>query len=922
MMRRLPAALALCLLGAIPAARADWVVSGACAYVDREFDSSGFTGNEPVKPLRLADVQVIDGTKVQGQGVSNADGSFNFVVTDNQTRNIYVRCLARHSTTTGIPVEVRSTTSSSTTWSVRGTTVNNHPPSQSLNAGTLVAVPGAGGEAFNLYDNVLYGTQYLNVLRGGEAPAALMLVVFNSTNSTVSAWDGSEIMAARNAGYDDTVVLHEMGHYVTAQFSLSHSPGGSHSLSNCNQDIRLAWEEGQATNFGCSVRRYFALPNSQLYVRTTGQAGPGNLQFSFDVETQLPYSCLGATSETVVQSTLWDLGDGPSSTDSTPGTDEPWDLLLGLDADRFQVQDVFLPTAASISLEDFWDGWFGPPGLHGHLAEMRSIFRHFGVEYEPDVMEPNDSLAEARLVTPGPAIYEQTFFADRNNDLVGEVDPDWFGFDAVGGSQYTLETFDLVGDANTTLTLFATNGTTVLATNDDRAAGDKSSLISYIPPAATRLYLRVDHGPGFGIYGSYDLRLLGAASGTDADQDGYPSTNDCNDNNPSVHPGAEEFCNLVDDDCDGAIDEGFDQDGDGVTVCAGDCNNVNAAIHPGAVEVCNGIDDDCDTLIDEGAFPDTDGDGVKDCADPDDDNDGVQDTEDCAPLSYLATDPPAEVLESVESPSPGVARLKWGMVAQSNVYNVYRGVIGALGPPHFACLLAQGPGLQYDDATTPPPGSVFIYAEAGANTCGEGSLGLDSTGAPRAPDTPCGSPGADTDGDGIGDLNDTCPLVSNANQADPDRDGRGTVCDNCPSAGNPGQQDADGNGTGDACQDVDGDSFPVSVDCNDGDSAVHPGATEVFNGRDDDCDGVVDDVTETVTVTIATWQASSSRLTIEATTNYPLGSVSLAVTGFGTMSYVPATSVYRLVVQPVSNPGSVTVTSTGGGSASLPVTPL
>ena len=46
------------------------------------------------------------------------------------------------------------------------------------------------------------------------------------------------------------------------------------------------------------------------------------------------------------------------------------------------------------------------------------------------------------------------------------------------------------------------------------------------------------------------------------------------------------------------------------------------------------------------------------------------------------------------------------------------------------------------------------------------------------------------------------------------------------------------------------------------------------------------------------------------------------MTGFGTMSYVPATSVYRLVVQPVSNPGSVTVTSTGGGSASLPVTPL
>jgi hypothetical protein len=921
--RRLPAAAALVLLGAVTAVRADWVASGACAYVDREFDASGFTGVEPIRPARLVDVQVIDGTKVQGQGIANADGTFNFVVTDNQTRNIYVRCLARRTTSTGVPVEVRSATSSSTTWSVRAPTVNNHPPTQSLNVGTLVALPGAGGEAFNLYDNVLYGTQYLNVLRGGEAPAALMLVVFSSSNSTVSAWDGAEIMAARNAGYDDTVVLHEMGHYVTAQFSASNSPGGSHSLSNCNQDIRLAWEEGQATNFGCSVRRYFALPNSQLYVRTTGQAGPGNLQFSFDVETQSPYSCQGATSETTVYTVLWDLGDGPSTTDSSPGSDEGWDLLQGLDQDRFEVQDLFLATAANISLEDFWDGWFSPSIGNGHLAEMRAIFRHLGVEYEPDIMEPNDTVAEARIVTPGPALYHLTYFADRNNDLVGEADPDWFGFDAVGGSPYTIETLDLVGDANTTLTLYGTDGTTVLASNDDRAAGDKSSLIAYTPSGTGRLYLKSAHGSGFGIYGSYDLRLLGAAAGTDADQDGFPSTTDCNDANPSIHPGAVEICNLVDDDCDAVIDEGFDQDGDGVTVCAGDCNNVNASIHPGAPEVCNGIDDDCDTIIDEGSFPDTDGDGVRDCVDPDDDNDGTPDQEDCAPLSYLAEEPPAEVLESVELPSFGVARLRWGAVPESNVYNVYRGTTSALGAPlHLGCLVAQGPGLLFDDPSIPPVGTVFVYAEAGANVCGEGSLGSDSAGAPRVPQTACGAPGADTDGDGVPDLTDTCPLVANAGQADADRDGRGTPCDNCPSVANAAQQDADGNGTGDACQDGDQDGFPVSVDCDDGNAAIHPGAVEIFNGRDDDCDGVVDDVTETVTVTLATWQASSSRLTVEATTNYPLGAVTLTVTGFGAMTWVPASSVYRLVVQPTGNPGSVSVTSTGGGAASLPVTPL
>lgn len=45
---------------------------------------------------------------------------------------------------------------------------------------------------------------------------------------------------------------------------------------------------------------------------------------------------------------------------------------------------------------------------------------------------------------------------------------------------------------------------------------------------------------------------------------------DCNDSNPAVNPTAKEICNLIDDNCDGKIDEGFEQfvwfkdsDGDG-----------------------------------------------------------------------------------------------------------------------------------------------------------------------------------------------------------------------------------------------------------------------------------------------------------------------------------------------------------------------
>lgn len=100
----------------------------------------------------------------------------------------------------------------------------------------------------------------------------------------------------------------------------------------------------------------------------------------------------------------------------------------------------------------------------------------------------------------------------------------------------------------------------------------------------------------------------------DGDGDGYyaagPYGNDCDDADPSVHPGAPDLtCDGVDNDC--YRGDGPDADGDLVTTCAGDCEDTNGSRAPGMPERCNGLDDDCDLAADEDF--DQDSDGVFDC---------------------------------------------------------------------------------------------------------------------------------------------------------------------------------------------------------------------------------------------------------------------------------------------------------------------
>jgi hypothetical protein len=71
---------------------------------------------------------------------------------------------------------------------------------------------------------------------------------------------------------------------------------------------------------------------------------------------------------------------------------------------------------------------------------------------------------------------------------------------------------------------------------------------------------------------------------------------------PNIHPGQHEALNFIDDNCNGVVDEGTtfsDDDGDGQTEAVGDCDDADAETFRGALEWCDGVDDDCDGEIDD-----------------------------------------------------------------------------------------------------------------------------------------------------------------------------------------------------------------------------------------------------------------------------------------------------------------------------------
>ena len=529
-----PRTLALALAGIVTlagglAAQA-FTVSGTFQYQDKEWNFNGWTGADPLKPIRRADVYVLNNLNqaILGTGYTQADGTFVVACTAAGPVDVIVRCDAdtdKNRIATGFQ-RIRVTNESNVEYSAFSPVFAAHVPPAPLDIGTVTAnkILDGSDEAnpFNMLDMGVSGAEYIAGPKVGAASVSTtMRFYWPAGGGSFASGSGAHI--GDDDGYDDAVQLHELGHVVHNLYSENDSGGGSHTFGDSDQDPRLAFGEGYATFFNGCVLDF--LGREGLYVDSSGSAQTGADQLRLRLETCGPYAggSYGACDEGAVACTLYDLIDTELSPDTSPGIDD--DLFVSTTLVDGQSPhkawwDAFvgpLDAASNLNQNHAWDGWFTVNAPDPHYAEMADAFEDRRQRFWPDAQEPDNNLAAA---VPTPATEFGLWTLDRtlywsaaNPAVPGTGDQDWYALDLVKGSTVTIETrypggaFDADTQADTFLEVFAPSGAPAAST-DSGGAGRNAAVTNLLVSETGTWHYSVRTLSAMRRYGKYDVRAV------------------------------------------------------------------------------------------------------------------------------------------------------------------------------------------------------------------------------------------------------------------------------------------------------------------------------------------------------------------------------------------------------------------------------
>ena len=527
-----PRTLALALAGTLTLAGGlaaqSFTVSGTFQYQDKEWNFSGWTGVDPLKPIRRADIYVLNNVTlaVLGTGYTEADGSFSVACTAAGPVDVIVRCDAdtdKNRLATGFQ-RIRVTDESNVEYSAFSPVFAGHVPPAPLAIGTVTAnkILSGSNEAnpFNMLDMGVSGAEYIAGPKVGVASVTSVFRFYWPSGGSSFA-SGNQAHIGTDDGYDDAVQLHELGHVVHNLYSSSDSPGGGHTFGDSNQDPRLAFGEGYATFFGSCVLEFTG--REAMYVDAFGPAQSGSDQLHLRLETAAPYAgdSYGACDEGAVACTLYDLIDTELSPDATPGVDD--DLFVSttlIDGQNPHKAwwDTFvgpIDIASNLNQNHAWDGWFTANAPDPHYAEMVDAFDDRRQRFWFDAQEPDNSLAEA---VPTPATDFGLWTTDRtiywsaaSPAVPGTGDQDWYAVDLVQGSTVSIETrypggaSDADTQADTYLEVFAPSGAPVAST-DTGGVGRNAAVDNLLVSETGTWHYAVRTQSAMRRYGRYDVR--------------------------------------------------------------------------------------------------------------------------------------------------------------------------------------------------------------------------------------------------------------------------------------------------------------------------------------------------------------------------------------------------------------------------------